>query len=132
LDPTTRTISVTVSVDEPYRNVVPGVRPALVHGMYCEVELKGMPRKALPVPRSAVHGDLLYVVDGDGRLELRPVEVAWVQGNLAILEAGAEPGEKIVLSDVVPAIAGTQLLPQDDEQAVRRLELEALGKAKAR
>jgi hypothetical protein len=100
--------------------------------MYCEVELKGMPRKALPVPRSAVHGDLLYVVDGDGRLELRSVEVAWVQGNLAILEAGVEPGEKIVLSDVVPAIAGTQLLPQDDEQAVRRLELEALGKAKAR
>jgi multidrug efflux pump subunit AcrA (membrane-fusion protein) len=132
LDPTTRTLSVTVSVDEPYRKAIPGSRPALVHGMYCEVELKGLPRKALPVPRSAVHGDLIYVVDGDDRLELRPVEVAWVQGNLAVLEAGAEPGERVVLSDVVPAIAGTLLLPQGDEQAARHLELEAVGEAKAR
>jgi hypothetical protein len=132
IDPVTRTSVVFVSVDEPYRQAAPGVRPPLVKGMYCEVELRGEPRRALPVPREAVHEDQVYVVGAGDRLEVRQVEVAHSHGELAVIRAGLEAGEQVVLSDLVPAIAGTLLKPIADPVADERLERYARGEGMVR
>jgi multidrug efflux pump subunit AcrA (membrane-fusion protein) len=132
IDPVTRTSAVIVSVDEPYRDAVPGVRPPLVKGMYCEVELRGEPRRALPVPREAVHEDRVYLVGADDRLEVRQVEVAYSHGELAVISAGLEDGEQVVLSDLVPAIAGTLLKPIADPVVEQRLERYARGEGTVR
>ena len=43
LDPVTRTVQFVVQVAEPYAKVSPGVRPPLVRGTFCQVELRGAP-----------------------------------------------------------------------------------------
>ncbi len=108
LDPRTRTVQVVLSVDAPYDFAANGV--PLVANMYLAVELTGPPLSPrVLLPDAAVHGERVLVMGPDDRLELRAVEVAFRQGGQAILRDGVTPGERVVLTDVVPAIAGTLL-----------------------
>ncbi len=129
LDPATRTIGVVVAVEEPYAQAEPGVRPPIFEGAFCEVELRG-PRKPgqILVPRAALHGDEVYVIDADGRLERRRVEIGFSQLDHVVLRAGLAAGETIVLSDLVPAIEGTRLAPTEDSVAVRARTRAAAGR----
>jgi hypothetical protein len=79
------------------------------------------------VPRSAFHNGRLYVVSADSRLDIRPVTTGLVQGDLAAIDRGIEPGERIVVSDLIPAVAGMLLAPQSDDELLARLKAEAAG-----
>ena len=128
VDPRTRTVGVIVAVDAPYRQAEAGVRPPLVKNMYVEVELRGQPRPdAVVVPRAALRGGLVHVAGPDDRLVLRPVDIAFVQTNFAVVRAGLGAGERVVVSDLPSAIAGMLLAPVDDEDAATDLLAEALG-----
>jgi RND family efflux transporter MFP subunit len=133
MDPQTRTMGVIVAVDEPYRKAIPGKRPPLVKDMFVEVELRGRPWEgAIVVPRIATHRNddgetVLYLADGSGRLEIRPVTLGPVQGDLAVVEAGLEPGERVVVSDLIPAIAGMRLDASPDTALAARLRRDADG-----
>ncbi len=129
LDPQTRTVGVYVAVDEPYKNIRPGERPPLVKNMYCEVELSGYTRNKSPViPRSALRqDDTVYLVSADNRLERRKVQVDYAQGNVVSVKAGLVPGDRIVVSDIVPAIDGMLLELQDDTGLLKSLIAEAVG-----
>lgn len=128
IDPQTRTVGVVVVVDEPYRKGIPGKRPPLVKNMYVEVELRGKPKPEMPVvPRAAVHDGQVYVVDEDSRLRKKPVRVGYAQSNLALIEAGLAAGDRIVISDLVPAVEGMLLTPVRDEVAEQTLMAEAAG-----
>ncbi len=121
VDPQTRTIGVVVVVDEPLRNAIPGVRPPLTKNMYVEVALTGRPLPdRIVVPRVALHlgadgGQVVYLVDGDGRLEIRPVTVAFVQGDLALVAGGLAAGDRVIVSDLIPAIEGMLIEATEDE-----------------
>ena len=133
VDPETRTIGIIVAVDEPYAKVLPGVRPPLAKNMYVEVELSGKPRPAqVVVPRAALHDGRLYVAGTDGRLEIRLVEVAFAQTNFAVIGKGLTAGERVVVSDLIPAISGMLLEPTPDENAARALVAEAGGEGAVR
>lgn len=137
IDPQTRTIGVIVSVDDPYRKAIPGQRPPLTRDMFVEVELAGRPREgALIVPRVAVHRrddgtSALYLVDDDGRLEIRSVTLGPAQGDLALVEDGVAPGEEVVVSDLIPAIEGMKLEPRLDTALAERLRAQAAGAPRA-
>ena len=83
LDPRTRTVALVIAVDKPYEQAIPGKRPPLVQGMYCEAELRGEVRKAqIVIPRSALHNGHVYVVGTDiatraaqGGSRLRPIQL---------------------------------------------------------
>jgi membrane fusion protein, multidrug efflux system len=134
MDPQTRTMGVIVAVDEPYRKAIPGKRPPLVKDMFVEVELRGRPWKdAIVVPRIATHRNddgetVLYLADAAGRLEIRPVTLGPVQGDLAVVEAGLEPGAQVVVSDLTPAIAGMKLDPRLDTALAGRVRRDADGR----
>jgi RND family efflux transporter MFP subunit len=122
LDPKTRTIGVIVEVDAPYANVQPGVRPPLVKGLFVEVILAGRPRPdSLVIPRFALQQGKAYVVNSDNRLEIRTLEVELAQANYLVVRDGLEPGEQLVVSDLVPAIEGMLLQPRLDEETRDRL-----------
>ncbi len=122
LDPKTRTIGVIVEVDRPYENVNPGVRPPLLKGLFVEVELTGKRRHDnLIVPRHALRQGRLYLVNGEDRLEIREVEVALRQPAFAVIASGLAAGERVVISDLVPAIDGMLLKPSPDDAARQRL-----------
>lgn len=128
VDPRTRTVGVVVAVDEPYRMVRAGERPPLAKNMYVEVELRGkVQRSSLVVPRSAIHDGIAYVVGADERLERRPVSIGLEQGDLAVVAGGLEAGEKIVVSDLVPAIGGMLLDPTPDRELYESLVALATG-----
>ena len=126
----TRTVSVIVSVEDPYGHASPGVRPPLVSGMYVQVELRGAPRPGcLAVPRSALRSGTLHVVDDEQRLSIRKVEVDFVQERYACIRTGVQPGDRVVLTDIVPAIEGTLLEPWVDERVTTQLAESVRGGA---
>lgn len=126
VDPKTRTIGVYVAVDDPYLKIKPGERPPLLRNMYAEVEIGGRPLDpAVVVPRSAVHQGLVYVANADNRLERRGVEVDFTQDRLSVLKSGLQAGERVVVSDLVPAVDGMLLSPIEDEELLTRMRQEA-------
>jgi len=130
LDPQTRTLGVYVAVDDPYRKVVPGVRPPLLKNMYCQVELRGKPRaKSVVIPRSALHQGMVYVADTENRMEIRKVDLDYTQGSLISVKGGLVPGDKVIVTDLIPAIQGMLLKPQIDEALLASLIAEATGEA---
>jgi hypothetical protein len=73
------------------------------------------------IPRTALHEGSAYLVDAEGRLDIRPVDVGLQQPELVSIRAGLEAGARLVISDLMPAIAGMRLEPHGDEGAQRRL-----------
>jgi hypothetical protein len=115
VDAQTRTMGVVVAVDRPFDKIVPGYRPPISKGMFVQVVLRGVRQGArLVVPRSAVRGGAVYVADQDNRLRRRSVDVLFSQGRLSVIAEGLEPGERVVVSDLVPAVEGMLLQPQVD------------------
>ncbi len=128
VDPKTRTIGAIVAVDGAYAKAAPGRRPPLTKGMFVEIEIRTRTRDdQIVVPRAAFHDGRLYVVNADSRLDIRPVTAGLVQGDLATIDKGIAPGETIVVSDLIPAVAGMLLTPQRDDQLQNRLKAEAAG-----
>ena len=133
IDPKTRTVGVIVAVDDPYRHVVHGVRLPLAKNMFVEVELAGRPRpNQVVIPRSALHSGRVYIVNGEDRLEKRKVGIAFKQTNFANMESGLAAGERVVISDLIPAVDGMKLAPFLDEAAARALIDEAEGRSPVR
>ena len=139
LDPKTRTIGVIIEVDEPYAKVQPGVRPPLFKGLFVQLDLYGRARPdSLVIPRLALHDGVsrncevstdagcptvakVYLVNSDSRLELREVAVGMIQPEFVVVRNGLKAGERLVVSDLIPAIRGMLLKPTEDEQGRARL-----------
>nr|MBS0019239.1 efflux RND transporter periplasmic adaptor subunit [Gammaproteobacteria bacterium] len=126
VDPQTRTIAVVVAVDRPFDKIKPGYRPPLSKGMFVQVVLRAnsqAPR--LVIPRNAIRNGTVYVVDADDRLRRRAVQVLFTQGPYSVIASGLAPGERVVVSDLIPAVSGMLLRPHIDEQL--GAELRAIG-----
>lgn len=109
LDPDTRTLGIIVSVDNPYAQIIPGIKPPLMQGMYTEVILQGKARTFFVIPRDALHENEIFIVNKQNQLERRPIKNAQVQDRMVLLSIGLQAGEKLIVSDVFPAIPGMQV-----------------------
>ena len=124
----TGSIGVYIAVDNPFQKIQPGKKPPLQKNMYVEVELRGKPRdQTIVIPRSAVHQGQVYIANEKDRLEKRTIEVHFQQGNLVSVKSGISPNEKVVISDLVPAISGMLLQSQVDEATLSKIIKEATG-----
>jgi RND family efflux transporter MFP subunit len=122
VDPQTRTMGVIVAVDQPFDKVIPGYRPPLSKGMFVNVILSGkQSMRRVLVPRSAVRSSHIFIADENNRLRRRAVEVLFSQGDISVITDGVEPGERVVVSDLVPAVDGMLLQVQLDEALTRSL-----------
>jgi RND family efflux transporter MFP subunit len=95
VDERTRMINVVVRVNAPY-----ATKPPLAAGLFTTVEIRGrtIPRAAI-VPRAALRdNERVWVVDDTGRLVFRKVDVARLYPERAILSAGLQAGERVVVS----------------------------------
>jgi RND family efflux transporter MFP subunit len=128
VDPQTRTIGVVVAVDRPLEKAIPGQRPPLSRGMFVQVLLQGhtQPQRTV-VPRSAIRDGRIHLVDNEDRLQIRPVTVLFSQGPLSVISDGVAAGERVVISDLVPAVGGMLLAPVPDEQVQARVIAAARG-----
>ena len=123
VDPETRTMGVVVAVDNPFDKVIPGYKPPLSKGMFVKVIMKThRSAQRIVVPRSAVRGGSVFVVDEENRLRRRNVKVLFSQLDISVIEEGLEPGERIVVSDLIPAVDGMLLQVEIDEDLTRTLK----------
>jgi RND family efflux transporter MFP subunit len=133
VDPKTRTVGAIVTVDNSYARAIPGQRPPLIKGLFVEVELRTKPIAGrMVVPRAALPTGRLYIVNAQNRLEIRPVQTGLVQGSLAVVSEGLKPGEKVIVSDLNPAIPGMALKTTVDPDLAKRLRAEAAAEGTAR
>lgn len=114
IDVQTRTLGLIVAVDDPYASGRSGERPALTKGMFVEVVLEGRPlADRLVVPLAAVRrrddGPVLFLADADDRLVVRPVTLGPVLADRAVITDGLAIGDRVVVSDVQPAVEGMRL-----------------------
>jgi multidrug efflux pump subunit AcrA (membrane-fusion protein) len=116
-------MGVVVAVDNPFDKVIPGYKPPLSKGMFVKVIMKThRSAQRIVVPRSAVRGGSVFVVDEENRLRRRNVKVLFSQLDISVIEEGLEPGERIVVSDLIPAVDGMLLQVQIDEDLTRTLK----------
>ena len=115
IDPKTRTLGVFVSVDKPNTQIVPGVKPPLLEGMYTEVTIKGKAKPVFVIPRNALHEGELFIVTKENKLERRSVKPSMLLGEMALFEQGLSVGEKVIVSDLFPAISGMSLKVSADK-----------------
>lgn len=127
IDATRQTLGVVVGVDNPYEKMIPGRRPPLLKGMYTAVDLFAPEQSAMVIPRKAVHEGRVYIATAADRLEVRPVEIQLVQGDLVAVRNGIEPGERVIITDLVPVIEGMPLQVEASPQVEEYLRRRALG-----
>ena len=67
------------------------------------------------IPRSLIRGGKVYIVNSENRLETRPVKRLYNQQQVAIIGEGLQQGDKIIVSDLIPAVDGMLLQSVVDE-----------------
>ncbi|MBW2148008.1 MAG: efflux RND transporter periplasmic adaptor subunit [Deltaproteobacteria bacterium] len=116
LDERTRMINVVVRVEKP--NVK---KPPLAVGLFVAVDIEG---RTLPnatvIPRSALHQeDVVWVVDEDGQLHFRNVDIARIQGEEVIVTDGLKENEMVVINSLKAVTDGmtvhTKVLDESDK-----------------
>jgi RND family efflux transporter MFP subunit len=110
LDARTRTLTLVVEVPKPWDSFRPGEHPALQPGMFCRVEISaGSQPNAVVIPRTALHdGNSVHLVT-DGRLVRRQVQVLRFLRDQAILSAGLQSGDQLVVSPLSAPVIGMKL-----------------------
>lgn len=111
LDPVSRTLGIIVSVNNPYAQIIPGTKPPLMQGMYTEIVLQGKAKSFYVIPRDALHENEIFIVNQQNQLKRRAIGKQKIQGKMVLLATGLQAGEKLIVSDVFPAIPGMQVKP---------------------
>jgi len=129
IDPQRRTLGIVVAVDKPYEKIIPGKRPPLLKGMFTKVEIFTPPSSALVIPYKALHQGRVYLMNEKDRLEIRPVEVLLLQGEMAVIASGLNAGDRLIVNDLIPVIPGMPLTARIDEAMEAELQQQATGEA---
>ena len=77
--------------------------------MYTAVDLSAPARTAMVIPRKALHQGRIYLANAEDRLVIRPVEVQFTQGDMAVIRSGIEVHERVIVTDLIPVIEGMPL-----------------------
>jgi multidrug efflux system membrane fusion protein len=97
---------------------IPNEDEALLPGQIVDVSVALAERaKAVVVPASAVsqgqQGDYVFVVKGDGTVELRTVAVDQVLGDEAVIGRGVAAGETVVTEGQLKLVPGAKVEPAE-------------------
>ena len=68
------------------------------------------------IPERALHGDKIYLMGDDNRLQVVTVEVLYRRNNQVVIDGELEQGQKLIINDLLPAING-MLLKESPEQS---------------
>jgi hypothetical protein len=111
LDPQTRMIHAVARVEDPYGRSSNPDRPPLAVGLFVDAEISGRQQDdVVELPRSALRGrDEVAIVNDDGRIELRRVEILRRDRNRVLVASGIDRGERIVSGPLAVAVDGMQV-----------------------
>jgi RND family efflux transporter MFP subunit len=115
-----------IAVDDPLgRAAGAAPTPLLLLGAFVRAEIEGRRVEQVAVlDRRAVHeGDRVWIMDGDDRLEIRPVTVVFRGRNEVLVSDGLAEGERVITSSLAAPVASMPLrLAAGADAAPRRAE----------
>ncbi len=125
IDPSTRMLFGTAEVQNPYAEGASQTGMPLAVGLFVTVEIVGRTlENAYIIPREALRaGDKVYVVNNDGKLEIRSVDVTYSSETEAVVNVGLDIGDQVIISSIPNPIEGMRLsiahrnLVSSDDQA---------------
>jgi RND family efflux transporter MFP subunit len=124
-----------VSVDDPLcRKEENRGKPQLLLGSYVRAEIEGKTiENGITIDRANIHdGSHIWLMDKDGSLEIRPIEITFRNREKVIVKDGISAGERIITSALASPIAGIplRLEGQDEKGSVKGLENPGQGKGR--
>jgi multidrug efflux pump subunit AcrA (membrane-fusion protein) len=118
---------VVARVESPYEGSGPDARPPLAVGLFVRAEIEGREvPDAVVLPASALHATAgsgrgeVWVVDAEGRLRPRSVQVLSTRRDDVVIGAGLGAGERVVVSLLGTAFDGMAVRPVAIGDAGRR------------
>ncbi|MFP6809175.1 MAG: efflux RND transporter periplasmic adaptor subunit [Pseudomonadales bacterium] len=107
----TRMLYGIVEVHSPYDNNTSNHGMPLAVGLYVKAKIRGREiHNAYVIPRDALRaGNQVFVVNDQGRLEVRTVEVTHSTASEAIIASGLLPDERVIISSIRNPIQGMAL-----------------------
>ncbi len=118
LDPEGRMARILVSIDDPL-NLEAGrmVAERILLGSYVKVRIAaGFFDTVYSVPREALReGDVVWVKDSEGTLQIRPVRVVWRLKDDVLVDADLEPGDELIMSRLHAPLPGMAVQGVRDE-----------------
>ena len=108
LEPAGRLARLLVSVPRPLDEQLGS---KLLLGTFVQVEIVSPKQlKAVELPRAALReGDKAYVMNGEGELEIRELEISWRLEESVLVTKGLAPGDAVVSSAVGSPLPGMKL-----------------------
>jgi len=101
-----------VKVDDPL-GLQPGNagRPRMLIGAYVRVEIEGrMVAAAAAIEREFVrNGSNVWLMDADGHLSIRAVQIAFRGVDRVLISGGIQPGEQLIITDLAAPVEGMAL-----------------------
>lgn len=122
VDPQTRLAYAYAELRDPYgANAADGVPMAV--GLFVDAEIDGRAfDQALVIPREALRvRNQVYIITEDSRLAVRDVAVIDSSSERAVLRAGVQPGDKVVVSPVATVVEGLKVEAIDRGQQQAKL-----------
>ena len=120
VDPDTRMLFATARVSNPYTSNVSDRGMPLAVGLFVDATIQGRRvADAARIPGSALRaGDVVFLINDEGRLEIREVSVAHVGGGTAVVTSGLNPGEQVITSAIRNPIQGMALSRIDADPVI--------------
>jgi RND family efflux transporter MFP subunit len=117
IDPQTRMMHVVARVDDPQARANPG-REALPAGLFVRARIQGREiAGAYRLPVLALHeGSHVYVVDDEGRLGRRDVEIVQLGRHEVVVDHGLSPGDRVVVSPLRLFTEGMRVRVTNDDR----------------
>ncbi len=113
IDPHTGTLKI--------RGVFPNKDEALAPGLHARIKLPmGEPYRALAIPERAIATNqgrkIAYIVDDENRVRERAITLGPLEGDLRVITAGIEPGERVIVNGLLRVRDGIEVNPQPAEK----------------
>ena len=127
IDAVSRMVHVVAEVDDPYAPGSDPSRPPLAVGMFVEAEISGRRVDDVVVlPWAALNGrDQVLIVDDDGRLRFRQVEILRSTTESVLVRSGLSEGELVSISALDAVIDGMAVQIAEEAPAMARADVDA-------
>ncbi|WP_119968594.1 efflux RND transporter periplasmic adaptor subunit [Shewanella japonica] len=114
INPDQATIGFYLEVEQDFNDMDLVKRPPLTNGMFVTAYIHGYPSEQFVIPEKALHGDQIYVMDLEGKLQIIKVKVVYRTDKGVAIESQSTTAPltqnmQIVTNDLIPAISGMSL-----------------------
>jgi len=118
IDPVSRMVHVVAQVKDPYGKHGEGRPLPLAVGMFVEADIMGSTvEDAITLPRTALRGQQVLVVDVEDRLRFRDVDILRIDREFAVIVGGLEPGDRVCVSTLDAVSDGMKVRTASDGQS---------------